>query len=57
MSIQALGVDSRLVRAVSELGFTQPTAIQEKAIPLILAGKDIIGHLLHQLPLFLITGL
>jgi len=44
MSIQALGVDSRLVKAVSELGFTQPTAIQEKAIPLLLQGeKDLIG--------------
>lgn len=44
MSIQALGVDERLVKAVSELGFTQPTAIQEKAIPLLLKGdKDLIG--------------
>jgi ATP-dependent RNA helicase DeaD len=44
MSIQALGVDSRLVKAVSELGFTQPTAIQEKAIPLLLLGdRDLIG--------------
>ncbi|HLC07623.1 MAG TPA: DEAD/DEAH box helicase [Candidatus Babeliales bacterium] len=44
MSIQALGVDSRLVRAVSELGFTQPTAIQEKAIPALLQGdRDLIG--------------
>jgi ATP-dependent RNA helicase DeaD len=44
MSIQALGVDSRLVKAVSELGFTQPTAIQEKAIPALLQGdRDLIG--------------
>ena len=44
MSIQALGVDSRIVKAVSELGFTQPTAIQEKAIPALLEGnKDLIG--------------
>lgn len=44
MSIQELGVDSRLVKAVSELGFTQPTAIQEKAIPLLLKGdRDLIG--------------
>ena len=44
MSIQALGVDSRIVKAVSELGFTQPTAIQEKAIPLLLQGdRDLIG--------------
>lgn len=44
MSIQALGVDSRLVKAVTELGFTQPTAIQEKAIPALLEGsRDLIG--------------
>ena len=44
MSIQALGVDSRIVKAVSELGFTQPTAIQEKAIPALLQGdRDLIG--------------
>jgi ATP-dependent RNA helicase DeaD len=44
MSIRALGVDERLVKAVSELGFTQPTAIQEKAIPLLLQGdRDLIG--------------
>jgi ATP-dependent RNA helicase DeaD len=44
MSIQALGIDERIVKAVSELGFTQPTAIQEKAIPLLLQGdRDLIG--------------
>jgi ATP-dependent RNA helicase DeaD len=44
MSIRALGVDERLVKAVSELGFTQPTDIQEKAIPLLLQGdRDLIG--------------
>jgi ATP-dependent RNA helicase DeaD len=44
MSIHALGVDERIVKAVSELGFTQPTAIQEKAIPLLLQGdRDLIG--------------
>ena len=44
MSIQALGVDSRIVKAVTELGFTEPTAIQEKAIPALLQGdRDLIG--------------
>lgn len=31
-------------RAVQEQGFTAPTQIQEKTIPLIFAGKDIIGQ-------------
>jgi len=44
MSIHALGINERLVKAVQELGFTKPTAIQEKAIPILLAGtRDFIG--------------
>lgn len=31
-------------RAVQEQGFTAPTQIQEKTIPLIFAGKDVIGQ-------------
>ena len=39
-----LGLNEKLVKAVDELGFTQPTAIQEQAIPVLLAGtKDLIG--------------
>ncbi|HRN77886.1 MAG TPA: DEAD/DEAH box helicase [Candidatus Dependentiae bacterium] len=44
MSIKALGINERLVKAVHELGFVNPTAIQEKAIPLLLHGDtDFIG--------------
>ena len=32
-----------LLKAVNELGYTEPTAIQTKAIPAVLAGKDIIA--------------
>ncbi|MGN6616165.1 MAG: DEAD/DEAH box helicase [Ilyomonas sp.] len=39
-----LGLDERLVKATDELGFVNPTAIQEKAIPVLLSGtKDLIG--------------
>ena len=38
-----LGLDERIVKALSDLGFTEPTGIQEKAIPLALQGNDIIG--------------
>ncbi|GGH82879.1 ATP-dependent RNA helicase DeaD [Filimonas zeae] len=39
-----LGLDERLVKATSDLGFVNPTAIQEKAIPVLLGGtKDFIG--------------
>ncbi|HUC80092.1 MAG TPA: DEAD/DEAH box helicase, partial [Flavisolibacter sp.] len=39
-----LGLNEQLLAAVEELGFTQPTPIQEKAIPVLLSGtKDLIG--------------
>jgi ATP-dependent RNA helicase DeaD len=39
-----LGLQDKLLKAVEALGFTQPTPIQEKAIPVLLAGtKDLIG--------------
>jgi ATP-dependent RNA helicase DeaD len=41
---EALGLKEQLVKAVGDLGFTQPTPIQEKAIPVLLSGtKDLIG--------------
>lgn len=43
-SFEELGLQEKLLKAVQELGFTQPTPIQEKAIPVLLSGtKDIIG--------------
>src|SRR5215467_3462997 len=39
-----LGLDDKLIRAIDELGFVQPTPIQEKAIPVLLNGtKDLVG--------------
>ena len=41
---QELGLNEMLLKGVEELGYTQPTAIQEKAIPVLLSGtKDLIG--------------
>ncbi len=41
---EELGLQEKLLKAVEELGFTQPTPIQEKAIPVLLSGtKDLIG--------------
>jgi len=41
---EELGLQEKLLKAVGELGFTQPTPIQEKAIPVLLSGtKDLIG--------------
>ena len=36
------GLDSRLIKALSKLGFTYPTLVQSKSIPIALQGKDIL---------------
>jgi ATP-dependent RNA helicase RhlE len=43
MSFQDLGVQEAVVHGVQSLGFTEPTPIQERCIPLILQGKDVVG--------------
>jgi ATP-dependent RNA helicase DeaD len=43
-TFEALGLDARLVRATDELGYVNPTAIQEQAIPVLMSGtQDFIG--------------
>lgn len=44
MTFEGLGLDAKLVKATDALGFTQPTPIQEKAIPVLLSGTtDLVG--------------
>ena len=43
MSFKDLGLKDALLRAVKEKGYTTPSPIQEKAIPHILAGKDVLA--------------
>ncbi len=43
MSFEKLRLDSRLLKAVEDSGFHQPTDIQRRAIPLALAGKDLMA--------------
>jgi len=38
-----LGLSAELVRAVTELGYTEPTPVQEQAIPLVLQGRDLLA--------------
>jgi len=38
-----LGLGKAMVAAVVEQGYTAPTPIQERAIPLVLTGRDLIG--------------
>ncbi|MDP1695782.1 MAG: DEAD/DEAH box helicase [archaeon] len=42
-SFRKLGLSENLIKVLKELGFEKPTEIQEKTIPLAMAGKDIIG--------------
>ena len=41
---ESLGLRPQLVRAVTELGYENPTPIQEGAIPALLSGRDILGQ-------------
>ncbi len=38
-----LGLSHEILRVINEEGFTDPSEVQEKTIPLVLAGKDVIG--------------
>jgi ATP-dependent RNA helicase RhlE len=37
------GLDPRIVAAVKAMGYTTPTPIQSKAIPVVMHGKDVMG--------------
>jgi ATP-dependent RNA helicase DeaD len=41
--IQELGLDRRTAELLAEWGFTDPTPIQERAIPELLVGRDVVG--------------
>ncbi|SFZ73742.1 DEAD/DEAH box helicase [Chitinimonas taiwanensis] len=43
MSFASLGLSDDIVRAVTELGYTEPTPIQLQAIPAVLTGRDLLA--------------
>ncbi|MDR2261356.1 MAG: DEAD/DEAH box helicase [Azoarcus sp.] len=43
MSFADLGLIAELLQAVADAGYTDPTPIQQQAIPAILTGRDIMG--------------
>jgi len=43
MSFNSLGLSDALLKAISKKGYTAPTTIQQKAIPRILEGKDLLA--------------
>ncbi len=43
MPFRSLGLDAKILHAVQDAGYTEPTPIQTAAIPPIIAGHDLIG--------------
>ena len=43
MNFQELGLGPEIVQSVSDAGYTEATPIQEKAIPYVLMGRDVLG--------------
>ena len=43
MSFEQFSFDRRIAAGVKSVGFTTPTPIQQKAIPVILRGRDVLG--------------
>jgi ATP-dependent RNA helicase RhlE len=43
MTFDQLGLNDAVLKAVTESGYETPTAIQAQAIPLVLAGRDVVG--------------
>ena len=43
MSFSELGLIPEILQAVTDAGYTEPTPIQRQAIPVILAGHDVMG--------------
>ncbi|MDR0528100.1 MAG: DEAD/DEAH box helicase [Zoogloeaceae bacterium] len=43
MPFSALGLSAEFLRAIADSGYEKPTPIQARAIPVILAGKDLMG--------------
>ena len=40
----ALGLRPELLTALEELGYEEPTPIQRETIPLLMAGRDLLGQ-------------
>ncbi|GAB4438292.1 MAG: DEAD/DEAH box helicase [Rhodocyclaceae bacterium] len=43
MTFDELGLMPELLKAVADAGYTEPTPIQQQAIPPVLAGRDVMG--------------
>src|SRR5574344_2209141 len=44
MNFLELGLKEKIVGIMTKLGYTEPTEIQQKAIPVLLQKKDLVGR-------------
>jgi ATP-dependent RNA helicase DeaD len=44
MKFDEMGLDKALLRATADMGYTEPTKVQELSIPILRAGKDLIAQ-------------
>lgn len=44
MTFEEMYLDTRIMRAIAEMGFEQPSPIQAQSIPIAVEGKDMIGQ-------------
>ena len=49
MTFSHLGLNDQILQAIAEAGYKSPTPIQEKAIPFVLMGRDVLRYLFHWL--------
>ena len=43
LTFEELGLSPVLLKTVTEEGYTEPTPVQERAIPLVLQGRDVLA--------------
>ncbi|KDM91486.1 DEAD/DEAH box helicase [Photobacterium galatheae] len=43
MAFSGLGLQAEILSAITQQGFTEPTPVQQRAIPAVLAGKDVLA--------------
>ena len=44
IKFDTLGLDPKILRAITKMGFEEPSPIQAKAIPEVMAVHDVIGQ-------------
>ena len=48
MTFEEMCLDTRIMRAIAEMGFEQPSPIQAQSIPIAVEGKDMIPERVRQ---------